>query len=560
MIGGFKTTSRYLLAGASVIGILALTTPEASAQNLQEIQAQIDSMQATIKALQKQVQDAKSEAAAATTAAADAKGSDLDLKVKWKGAPELSSGDGKFKIKLRGRVDVDYNQANQDTRITTFHDVSGTELRRARLGVEGIIYYDWKYILEVDFANDAVRVRDAYLEYQGFKIADESLLFRIGNFKTFNTFQEETSSNYLDTMERAAFISAFDIDRQIGFGTMYYADHFGLAAGIFGQRFPSTQDNPLFAGFTGDEDLTFGARAYVAPIRRETNGVPQVLHFGGSVRTRTAGDDQAYFAYGNETGNTTRAAELRLTNAPDVTGRIGEEDTFWGLEAAALWGPFALQGEYARLNVDLPGGTFIRNNSTSSTPGTPLALNPFVGVPDPEFTGWYVEGSWFFGGHKTYEDGGRWGRPKVNNPMFHGSGGWGALQVVGKYDVLDMGDVGTVVPAGFQGGSTLNFVGACQLTTLYPGVSTQNPTLTAANAPAGRVAECGEMKTWVVGVNWWMTEYMRLMFQYSQSDLSGYPTTPGDIPVDVGTNLLTPKKGFDNATIQGFGMRMHVDW
>ena len=34
------------------------------------------------------------------------------------------------------------------------------------------------------------------------------------------------------------------------------------------------------------------------------------------------------------------------------------------------------------------------------------------------------------------------------------------------------------------------------------------------------------MKTWVVGVNWWMTEYMRLMFQYSQSDLSGYPTTP----------------------------------
>ena len=31
------------------------------------------------------------------------------------------------------------------------------------------------------------------------------------------------------------------------------------------------------------------------------------------------------------------------------------------------------------------------------------------------------------------------------------------------------------------------------------------------------------MKTWVVGVNWWMTDYMRLMFQYAQSDLSGYP-------------------------------------
>ena len=27
------------------------------------------------------------------------------------------------------------------------------------------------------------------------------------------------------------------------------------------------------------------------------------------------------------------------------------------------------------------------------------------------------------------------------------------------------------------------------------------------------------MKTWVVGVNWWMTNYMRLMFQYAESDL-----------------------------------------
>ena len=324
-------------------------------------------MQATIKALQKQVQDAKAQASAAQTTADSAKGSDLDLKIKWKGAPELSSGDGKFKMKVRGRVEVDFNHANQDTRITSFPDVSGTELRRARLGVEGVIYYDWKYILEVDFANDAVRVRDAYLEYQGFKIADESLLLRIGNFKTFNTFEEETSANYLDTMERASFISAWDIDRQIGFGTMYYADHFGLAAGIFGQRFPSTQDAPLFAGFTGDEDLTFAARAYATPINRETNGLPQVLHFGGSVRTRHAGDDQPFFAYGNESGNATRAAELRLTNSPVVTGRIGEEDTFWGLEAAGLWGPFSLQGEYAQLNVDLPGGSLIRANPPSRT-------------------------------------------------------------------------------------------------------------------------------------------------------------------------------------------------
>ena len=125
MNGGLGKMNRYLLAGASVIGLLAIGAPEAKAQNMQEIQAQIDQMQATIKALQKQVQDAKAQASAAQTTADSAKGSDLDLKVKWKGAPELSSGDGKFKMKVRGRLEVDYNNADQDTRITSFPDVSG---------------------------------------------------------------------------------------------------------------------------------------------------------------------------------------------------------------------------------------------------------------------------------------------------------------------------------------------------------------------------------------------------------------------------------------------------
>ena len=115
MNGGLGKMSRYLLAGASVIGLLAIGAPEAKAQNMQEIQAQIDQMQATIKALQKQVQDAKAQASAAQTTADSAKGSDLDLKVKWKGAPELSSGDGKFKMKVRGRLETDYNHVDQDT-------------------------------------------------------------------------------------------------------------------------------------------------------------------------------------------------------------------------------------------------------------------------------------------------------------------------------------------------------------------------------------------------------------------------------------------------------------
>ena len=97
------------------------------------------------------------------------------------GRPAILSADGKkWSFKVRGRVEAEYEHVNQDTAVTTYPDVSATQLRRARLGVEGVAWYDVKYILEVDFANDVVAVKDAYLQYQGVKIGDTPLYFRAG--------------------------------------------------------------------------------------------------------------------------------------------------------------------------------------------------------------------------------------------------------------------------------------------------------------------------------------------------------------------------------------------
>ena len=153
MIGGLQKTSLCLLAGVSVFGILGSGATTAQAANMEQLQAQMRTMQAQMRELQRQVNLAKAEAASAK-ASADAGGSDLDLKVKWKGAPQLSSGDGKFKFKVRGRLMGDYNAIDQDFAITGEQDINGVELRRARLGVEGVVYYDWKYKFEVDFAGD----------------------------------------------------------------------------------------------------------------------------------------------------------------------------------------------------------------------------------------------------------------------------------------------------------------------------------------------------------------------------------------------------------------------
>src|SRR6188768_843400 len=98
MTRGHRKKSRCALASVGVIALLTIGAEAAKAQDLKAIQSQIEAMQAQIKALQNQVQDAQAQAAAAKSAAATGSKSDPDLKVKWKGAPELSSGDGKFKM------------------------------------------------------------------------------------------------------------------------------------------------------------------------------------------------------------------------------------------------------------------------------------------------------------------------------------------------------------------------------------------------------------------------------------------------------------------------------
>src|SRR5665648_1251315 len=100
MIGGLQKYSVYLLVGASALGLLAFGGTAAKAADTAALEAQMRAMQAQMRELQRQVSEAKSDAAAAK----GGHGDNLDLKVKWKGAPELSSSDGKFKFKVRGRL------------------------------------------------------------------------------------------------------------------------------------------------------------------------------------------------------------------------------------------------------------------------------------------------------------------------------------------------------------------------------------------------------------------------------------------------------------------------
>jgi len=473
MIGGLKNTSLYLLAGASALGLLVSGGTAAKAQSLEQMQAQMRAMQAQMQELQRQVEQAK-----AAAASSGGGGSDIDLKVKWKGAPELSSTDGKFKFKVRGRLMGDFNSVDQDEAITGEPNVNGVELRRARLGVEGVVFYDWKYKFEVDFAGDETAVKDAYIAYSNWADWEKSDIL-IGNFKTANSLEDMTSSRFITFMERSAFIEAFGIDRMIGAGVWAGNDHWSFQTGYFGAS--SETQGDFF-----DDQSTYSVRGTVAPINNDTT----VVHLGASYRHRDAGTLR-------ETGAAdlfryrARGADLHLADRFVATPFIGEDDDMFVLEGAMVYKRFSVQGEYAQLETNIP---------TTIAPGV-----------SPTYNGWYIEGSVFLTDDmRTYEaDEGAFGRVKPKNPFFGGSGGWGAWQLAGKYDVLDLSD----------GAVAIN-------------------TSTAPNAVL--CVDCGEQKTWLIGLNWWMTPYTALKFNVTQSEIEG------------GAN--------DGADISGFGMRAQIDW
>ena len=178
------------------------------------------------------------------------------------------------------------------------------ELRRARLGVEGVVYYDVKYILEVDFANDVVAVKDAYLQYQGVKIGDTPLYFRAGNFRTPNSFELLTS----ELLRRYA--RACGLRQRVGSSIGRSASRSAIGPTTGAWRPVSsatastrpTDPQPLFPGFTGDEDVTFAARAYGGsdqpPGERRQSGAA----FRRERQDARVGDDQPLLQYDTQRG------------------------------------------------------------------------------------------------------------------------------------------------------------------------------------------------------------------------------------------------------------------
>ncbi|MDM8545572.1 porin [Candidatus Venteria ishoeyi] len=278
-------------------------------------------------------------------------GENQDLLISSEGGLEVASYDGEFSFELGGRLMVDsafYQQDKADLG-------NGTELRRARIELEGTMFTDWAYELGVDFSDGNADVKDAYMAYNGFW----PVQLKVGQFKEPFSLEELTSSRYSTFMERAL-PNEFVAGRHIGIGAKTLGKNWTLAGGIFGESFDDDADDE------GDEGWGLSGRLTFAPYQADR----KALHFGTALAYRVP-DDEQKVKYNVR-------PESHITDVKFLdTGSIKQVDNtlLAGLEMAGIWGPFSLQSEYMQMRVKR-----LQDKQNYS------------------FDGWYVYGSWFITG------------------------------------------------------------------------------------------------------------------------------------------------------------------
>ncbi|MBD3728454.1 MAG: hypothetical protein IE933_01990 [Sphingomonadales bacterium] len=320
-----------------------------------------------------------------------------DIKVSWKGAPEIE-GKGGWTFKPRGRIQYDAGFVSAPSG-TGRPDGFGNEARRARLGVEGDMPGGFGYKFEFDFAPGEDTLTDAFLSYK-----DGPVTVTVGQQNNFQSLEELSSSRFISMLDRAAFTDAFNFERRVGASVQYGKGPVLVQGGLFTDNINSLSN----------KNWSADGRVVFMPKAGDT-----LFHLGASV----------HYA-GLQDGSTVRYRQRPLVHFTSErfinTGTLDADSEFGlGLEAAAIAGRFHTAGEAYWQHVSRPGA-----------------------LSDPTFFGGYAEVGVFLTDDTRGYKKGQFDRVKPKHPV--GEGGMGAVQLNLRYDYLDLNDKGIV--GGTQNG------------------------------------------------------------------------------------------------------------
>lgn len=465
-----KTMMRASLLALLLAGVAQTALAQTAEERIAALEAKIAALTGELADIKAATQKAEAERKKAPTTALS------------NGRPTISTGDGQ-RFAVRGLVQFDA-AAYDETRGANDLN-SGTNFRRARLGVEGTFARDWNYALTGEFGgsgSEQATLNQAYIEYAGWRPGGVPVRLRAGAWATPVGLEDATGITDGVFIERAA---AAELVRGIAGGDgrssvgVFANGKRWYASGVLTGAVVGTPAAPEF-----DEQMGYIGRLAWSPLGDKDFA----LHVGGAV--------SGVLKVADTGAGAARTRQLRLRERPELrvdgtrlvdTGSLNADGaTTYGAELGFNYKNLQASAEAFRIDIDR------------------------TGAANASFDGWYAQAAWTITGEQRAwlnQSGGFRGiRPKSNfNPA---EGTWGALEIAGRYSVLDLDD-----KAGARGVAT----------------------------PAGGIRG-GEQTITTAALNWYPNAVVRFQVQYQHIDVDRLSATGVEVGDDA--NVLSIRSQF----------------
>lgn len=325
---------------------------------------------------------------------------------KWNNGFKLDSNDKNFRLKFGGRIMWDHAYLDQNAALdASFGELlspDGTEFRRVRFFFSGLIYKNFEFKLNVDFAGGITTLKDAYIGVTNIPVVGT---VRVGHIKEPLRFDALTSSKYIVFLERG--IPA-DIANERNNGLLvmnsFLKNRLSAQVGVF--RNADANGNDKLAG----KSLALDYR--ITGLVIENKEKQQLWHLGGTHSFRKP-DREIY--------SVSVRPKSHLSKKYIRTGDIAGVQTVNILNGEVVYsvGPWTIQAEY---------------------------LTDFVHVETEDFShtynfnNYYAQVSYFITGeHRpyigSYET---FGRVKPFKNFMDGEKGAGAFEVALRYGYTNL--------------------------------------------------------------------------------------------------------------------------
>ena len=452
-----------LMAGPALAG----TAPSAGDA---EINQKID-------ALEQQIQDLKAAQSAQFAESQRATSAQPTFNLN-NGRPTFTSADGAFSASLRALVQFDGADFIQKDTLPpgAVSDLSsGTNFRRARIGLSGKFYNVWDYYFLYDFGGsngvEGSTISQAYIQYNGFG----PVQVRAGAFPPYSSLEDSSGAGDTLFIERA---SATEISRGIAAGDGRSAIALTSSGKSYLASVAYTGGKVGDSGFFDEQEAVVGRLAY---LPWNTGDSKIVIGANGTYLFNPAGAGagvKSTFTFQNQPelkvdDNSTRLISAAIANPKDISQ--------WGVDGAANWKNFYAEGGYFGFGADRNG------------------VGPAFASPD--FNGYYAQASWTLTGEPRKWDApsASFRSPNVTHPVNGKAGGFGAWEIAGRFSEIDLdwnkGVAGKATPVGGIRG--------------------------------------GEQKIWTAGLNWYPNNALRVLFNYQHDQINRLSAAGAQIGQDL---------------------------